>query len=197
MGYVHGFSTAKHILKDLALQITTGDLINTENNWDLAYPVPVSQTVSDKQTILGANDDGQVINKVVLKCKTKLGKIWEKKKELVVEAGTGAMLNFGVITLPTSIYTTTVQGNTTLGGARVYVKDKKYSLYRISDVSGEGAELDALEFHAHPASPTKIYVNKVLVGKTVLVDYEKADTTVRIYYVELKKDSPDDYNSFT
>ena len=47
MAYVHGFTTADNILKDLATVFTTGDALVEENNWKLVYPEDID-SITDK-----------------------------------------------------------------------------------------------------------------------------------------------------
>lgn len=99
--YLHGFSSASTIIKDLATKLTTGALTTTDN-WVLADPASVTE----------------VTNVAVLKATVNLGKKWIKKEAVTASEA-------GKISTSLGIFEWTSNG----GGTRVYVKDKRMYLY--------------------------------------------------------------------
>lgn len=72
MAYVHGFTTAENVLKDLARALTAGDVLTPENNWTLVYPVGGVEAIADAAT---------------LKVQPKILKQWVKKEPQTVTSG--------------------------------------------------------------------------------------------------------------
>lgn len=75
--YVHGFTTAKDIVKDLVTALTTGDTLTPENNWTLVEPA----------------DLAEVTNTAVLKVQPKVTKKWVKKEPLTIADGEVTLTN--------------------------------------------------------------------------------------------------------
>lgn len=103
----------------------------------------------------------------VIKGEPKITKKWVKKEMQTVD-------NEGIITVSNSM----AAG----GGTRVYVRDKKYYLYLNKDVN---AELDIMEYKV--TGEDTIEVNEALIGKQVLVDYEKEVDESFEYFVKFVK----------
>ena len=149
--FVHGFTTADNIVKDLAKVFTTGDFLEAENNYELVYPDPSTQTGATAEEKLEAALDS-IEDIFTIKMTPKNTRRWIKKEPQTVDEG-------ATITVDSTILTG--------GGTRVYVRDKKYYLYLKKD----DGELDILEYRI--VDDKTIEVNESLVGKQVLVDYEK------------------------
>jgi len=64
MAYIHGFTNPKNILKDLATALTTGDVLNPDNNWQLVYPSSLDE----------------ITNKFVVKAQPVTDKLWVKNE---------------------------------------------------------------------------------------------------------------------
>lgn len=75
--YVHGFTTAENVVKDLATVLTTGDIINPSNNWELVYPTELSL----------------VTNEAVFKVSPFTDKVWVKKEVTTVSSGKITLAN--------------------------------------------------------------------------------------------------------
>lgn len=69
--YLHGFTTAGTIVKDLATVLTTGDTINPDNNWELVYPATLDE----------------ITNMFVIKAKPVTEKLWVKKEPQNIVGG--------------------------------------------------------------------------------------------------------------
>jgi hypothetical protein len=166
MAYIHGFTTADNIVKDLVTQMCTGDKLVNTNNWTLVNPDPTTATGADAAAKL-ANALASITTKATVKASPTIKKQWVKKAPFIVTNGK--------ITLSDSI----AAG----GGTRVYVRDKKYFLYLQKDSTV--ASLDLMEYKVNTA--TEIEVNVALNGKQVLVDYEKVVDITTEYYVSFDK----------
>ena len=165
MAYVHGFTTADNIVRDLVTQLTTGDKLVATNNWTLVYPDPANASGDTNEEKL-INALAGITDTATLKVNPKITKQWVKKFP--------AVITDGEITLNDPI----APG----GGTRVYVRDKKYYLYLNKDPE---ATLDIMEYKI--TSPTTIEVNPVLNGKQVLVDFEKTVDITTEYFVRFTK----------
>lgn len=180
MAYIHGFTTAKHVLKDLALAMTTGDKLTPSNNWDLIYPDPSTSleatTELKVKDILGFEDDTTVISKICLKAKTKLAKHWIKQEPLTFAIDTDTKCK--------------VQTNSPIsvgGGTRIFVRGSKMHLY-LKTTAGEPDVNEYIILSNDTAGKGVIQTHTALASKEVLVDYETSDTTVRNFYVEMTLD---------
>jgi len=150
--YVHSFTTSENVVKDLAETLTAGDTLDASNNWALVYPV---------------GGIGSVTNEVVLQVSPEKRGIWVKKEPQTVASG-------GVITVNHDIAPD--------ANCRLYVRDKKYYLYRQND---DSVSLDIMEYRISGSNTLEVHSS--LVGKEVLVNYEKDETIVSGYFVRLNK----------
>lgn len=75
--YLHGFTTAGTIVKDLATVLTTGDTINPDNNWELVYPATLDE----------------ITNMFVIKAKPVTEKLWVKKEPQNIVGGKITLTN--------------------------------------------------------------------------------------------------------
>ncbi len=73
MAYIHGFTTADTFVKDIAEQLSTGDVLVAENNWTLVYPT---------------TGLGDVVDKAVFQVQPKLTKQWVKKEPQTITSNT-------------------------------------------------------------------------------------------------------------
>jgi hypothetical protein len=109
MSYMHGFTTAQDILKDLAKTLTTGgaNFGGVADNWTIFTPATVEE----------------ITDEVVFKLNTVTDKVWVKR-ELISAVATG-----GIITVSKDI----------LGSVRVLIVDgaKKFYLYRLKNDMGD------------------------------------------------------------
>lgn len=166
MAYIHGYTTAANIVKDIVTKLCTGDELNPSNNWTLVNPSPSGG--------LEAALNG-ITNKAVVKASTTIDKQWVKREPQTVTDG--------VITLENDI----AEG----GGTRVFVRDKKYNLYLT-----EAEEIDITEYkitgdneitvnpalegkqvlvdYETPVEITKEYYVKFLMPATVNIDGSSA-----------------------
>ena len=163
--FVHGFTTADNIVKDLAKVFTTGDFLEAENNYELVYPDPSTQTGANAEEKLEAALDS-IEDIFTIKMTPKTTRRWIKKEPQTVDEGATITVNSTILTG---------------GGTRVYVRDKKYYLYLKKD----DGELDIMEYKI--VDDNTIEVNESLVGKQVLVDYEKPVEEEYTYYVRFYK----------
>lgn len=165
--YIHGFTTSKDILKDLATVFTKGDTIVPQNNWKLVNPGPTTQAGSTDDEKLEAAI-ASITDTFTLKVQPKITKQWVKKELATIDED-------GLIHINNS--------NTLAdaGGTRIYVRDKKYFLY----LAQEATTLDVMEYKK--VDNKTLQVNTVLAGKDVLIDYEKAVDITFTYYVRLEK----------
>lgn len=170
MAYVHGFTTADNIVKDLARALTTGDALVEENNWTLVYPNPNDMEGENAEERLEAALQS-VTDKFTVKVQPKIIKQWIKKEPHTIDED-------GIITVNNVM----AAG----GGTRIYVRDKKYYLYL---KKGEG-ELDLMEYRI--VDEETIQCNEALAGKQVLVDYEKEVEIITEYFVRIEKPTTTD-----
>lgn len=165
MAYIHGFTTADTIVKDIVTQLVTGDVLNTANNWTLVSPDPATSTGATPEEKL-ANALAGITTKAAMKINPHITRQWVKRYPTTITAGK--------ITIPDNMVAN--------GGTRVFVRDKKYFLYLQKNT---GASLDLMEYKINSA--TEIEVNPALNGKQVLVDYEKVVDIISEYYVRIEK----------
>ena len=147
MAYIHGYTTADDIVKDLVTQLCTGDTLVPENNWTLINPASEGDVEAALESIT---------NKAVIKATTKIKKKWIKREPVTVSDGE--------ISLDKPI----AEG----GGTRVFVRDKKYNLFLT-----EKEPIDIMEYMITDESTISVNSSlngkQVLVDYETPVDIDK------------------------
>jgi hypothetical protein len=189
--HVHGFSTAANILKDIGKSLT---IIDTSvlgetyagEAWEIVNTNISGTDLADQNeaTILDALgiDPSAALTKVILKSKTNLGRKWMKEKIAVTEQTPVSTTVCEIKLSGTNkfFYSLTLDNIRTYGGIRIYVIDKKISLY----LKKSEGDPDPLEFKIKDDGT--VLVHKSLMGKSIIISYEIKDITTKSYYVQLE-----------
>lgn len=213
--YLHGYTNPKEIIFDFAKVFCTGNRITPEdywNNWKLIYPNIFADsgesypdfweskvTESEMNAFAAkffkpetqdelAEDRSWLYRtltsnpKIVLKCMGKQSKVWRKKVVLDVGSDTtppAGNVNAIEVALP---------GGAKLaanGSIRVMIEGKKYSLYRVEDIS----DVKVIEFYIQGNSGALVLPSSC-ANSRVLVDFEQdisAENVFHPYYLQLER----------